>query len=80
MPKEAPQTVQGEDLDDLWDEVLTFIKSRDTVSISMLQRQFRIGYNRSARLVDDLENHGYVGPQDGSKPRQVLINDEESES
>lgn len=76
MPTEAPQATQGEELDELWDKVLAFVKSRETVSISMLQRQFRIGYNRSARLVDDLENHGYVSPQDGSKPRQVLITED----
>ena len=39
----------------------------------MLQRQFRIGYNRAARLMDELEATGIVGPEDGSKPRKVLI-------
>ena len=39
----------------------------------MLQRQFRIGYNRAARLMDDLEKQGIVGPEEGSKPRKVLI-------
>lgn len=38
----------------------------------MLQRRFRIGYNRAARLIDDLENRGYIGPSQGSKPRQVF--------
>ncbi|MCZ0717680.1 DNA translocase FtsK [Aerococcus sp. YH-aer221] len=77
MPSESTSTEASEDLDELWDQVLDFVKSRDTVSISMLQRQFRIGYNRSARLVDDLEAHNYVSPQDGSKPRQVLITEED---
>ena len=44
-----------------------------TASVSLLQRRFRIGYNRAARLVDELEAHGVVGPSEGSKPRKVLI-------
>ena len=40
-------------------------------STSMIQRRFRIGYNRAARLIDDLEQQGYVGPANGAKPREV---------
>jgi S-DNA-T family DNA segregation ATPase FtsK/SpoIIIE len=39
----------------------------------MLQRQFRIGYNRAARLMENLENNGIVGPEDGARPRKVII-------
>jgi S-DNA-T family DNA segregation ATPase FtsK/SpoIIIE len=39
----------------------------------MLQRRLRIGYARAARLIDQMEEHGYITPADGSKPRQVLI-------
>ena len=39
----------------------------------MLQRRFRIGYNRAARIVDLLEERGIIGPQNGSKPREVLV-------
>ena len=60
--------------DELFDEVVELIQELETVSISQLQRRFRIGYNRAARLIDDLESLGYVSAQDGSKPRQVLIN------
>ena len=45
-------------------------------STSMLQRRFRIGYNRAARIVDQLEANGVVGPQEGSKPRQVFTKKE----
>ena len=73
MPSEANESAPGEDLDEMWDTVLEFVKTRETVSISMLQRQFRVGYNRAARLVDDMEQRGIVGPQEGSKPRTVNI-------
>lgn len=69
------QLLQGtdEDLDEMWEEVIDFVKQRETVSISMLQRRFRIGYNRAARLVDDMEAHGIISPASGSKPRTVII-------
>ncbi|WP_169729063.1 FtsK/SpoIIIE family DNA translocase [Atopobacter phocae] len=59
--------------DELFYEVVELIKSQETISISMLQRKFRIGYNRAARLIDDLEARQMVSPPEGSKPRQVLI-------
>ncbi len=49
-------------------------------SVSMLQRRFRIGYNRAARIVDMMEDMGVVGPQDGSSPRQVIMTREEFEA
>ena len=42
-------------------------------SVSMLQRRLKLGYSRAARLVDQMEERGYVGPFEGSKPRQLLI-------
>ena len=43
----------------------------------MLQRRFRIGYNRAARIVDEIEERGIIGPSDGSRPRQVLMSEDE---
>jgi len=54
-------------------DAIEFVISKDKASVSMLQRRFRIGYNRAARLMEELEEKGIVGPEDGSKPRKVLV-------
>ena len=61
----------SEDSDELFQEVINYIKNKDEVSISLIQRVFRIGYNRSARVIDQLESYGYLLPADGSKMRKV---------
>lgn len=58
--------------DELYETVLEFIKKVDEISISMLQRQYRIGFNRSARIIEKLELDGLIAPAQGSKPRKVL--------
>ncbi len=58
--------------DDLYKDVLEFVKTNDEVSISMIQRYFRIGFNRSARLIEKLELDGVIAPAQGAKPRKVL--------
>lgn len=58
--------------DDLYTQVCELIKTKDEISISMLQRHFRIGFNRSARLIEKLEMDGLVAPAQGSKPRKIL--------
>ncbi len=61
------------DADDaLYQEVLAFVYSTDQISISLLQRRFRIGYNRSARIMETLESEGIIMPSDGSKMRKVI--------
>ncbi len=62
-------------LDPMFDEVARMIVSSQQGSTSSIQRQFSIGYNRAGRLMDQLEKAGVVGPQHGSKPREVLIQD-----
>ena len=63
----------GDDLDEHFDQAVEFVIQKEKASASMLQRQFRIGYNRAARLIEDLEARGIIGPEDGSKPRKVLM-------
>lgn len=58
--------------DDLFDEAIKIIKTYQKVSASLLQRRLKIGYARAARLLDELEESGYVGPGEGAKPRVVL--------
>jgi DNA segregation ATPase FtsK/SpoIIIE, S-DNA-T family len=73
MPTEASAETAEEPEDDLFGEAVEFIRGDETASISKLQRRFRIGYNRAARLIDEMEARGIVGPADGSKPRKVNI-------
>ncbi len=63
----------SEESDEFFVPAVELILEKEKASVSMLQRQFRIGYNRAARLMDDLERQGIVGPEEGSKPRRVLI-------
>ena len=69
----------AEDSDEFFSQAVDLILEKEKASVSMLQRQFRIGYNRAARLMDDLEKQGIVGPEEGSKPRKVLITKSEWE-
>lgn len=68
-------SADDENRDTLMDEVIEFISHEETTSISGLQRRFRIGYARAGRIIDDLERMGYISPQEGSKPREVLIDE-----
>jgi S-DNA-T family DNA segregation ATPase FtsK/SpoIIIE len=68
-----------EDKDEYYDDAVDLVVDKEKASVSMLQRQFRIGYNRAARIVDEMERHNIVGPEEGSKPRKVLISKDELE-
>ncbi len=64
----------GGDVDDaIYNEVVDFVIRGQKASASLIQRKFSVGYNRAARLVDLLEERGIIGPQNGSKPRAVLV-------
>ena len=60
-------------------EVVDYAISAGKISASLIQRKYRLGYNRAARIVDLLEERGIIGPQNGSKPREVIIKKEERE-
>ncbi|OEH94151.1 FtsK/SpoIIIE family DNA translocase [Bacillus solimangrovi] len=79
IPKEEPETTV-EINDELYDDAVQLISEMQTASVSMLQRRFRIGYTRAARLIDAMEAQGIVGPYEGSKPREVLISKQEEEA
>ncbi len=59
--------------DELYDQAVAFVAEQRYASVSMLQRRMRIGYNRAARLIERMEQQGVVGPGDGAKPREVLL-------
>lgn len=67
------QITVDEDADELMDEAIQFVMNHQSASTSLLQRHFKIGYNRAARLIDALEERGIISGQNGSKPREVLI-------
>ena len=66
--------------DPMYNEVVEFAIETGKISASLIQRRFRFGYNRAARMVDLLESRGIVGPQNGSKPRVVLVKLEKNDN
>ena len=77
---EIPSTDNEDDEggeDPLMEQALRVVKQHGTASASMLQRRLRIGYNRAARLIEQMEDEGIVGPSDGSRGRPVYLSDEE---
>lgn len=77
IPTDEPKTQAGESEDELFGDAVDLVVEMQTASISLLQRRFRIGYNRAARIVDEMELKGIVGPHEGSKPREVLVTESE---
>jgi S-DNA-T family DNA segregation ATPase FtsK/SpoIIIE len=61
--------------DELYDEIVAWLVPQGKASTSMVQRQFKIGYNRAARVIEVMEKEGLVGPADGAKPRKILVGD-----
>ena len=65
--------VSADDFDEFYDEAVAFICEQGKASTSMVQRRFKIGYNRAARIIEIMEQEGVVGPADGARPRKVLV-------
>ncbi|MCH2035929.1 MAG: DNA translocase FtsK [Puniceicoccaceae bacterium] len=69
----APTAGTGESDDELLPQAIDVLRATKRASTSMLQRRLRIGYNRAARLMEELEDRGIVGPENGSSPREILV-------
>lgn len=80
MIPEEPDEVTEEVDDELYGDAVQLITEMQSASVSMLQRRFRIGYTRAARLIDAMEDRGIVGPYEGSKPRTVLVHPSEEKT
>ena len=65
--------IDDDDYDELYDEAVAFICESGKASSSMIQRRFKIGYNRAARIIDVMEQEGVIGASDGARPRKVLV-------
>ena len=72
--------IENEERDIYFADAGRFIIEKDKASIGMLQRWFKIGFNRAARIMDQLSDAGVVGPEEGTKPRKVLMSMEELDS
>ena len=77
---EKGNAIDDNDSDDLLPEAIETVVKSQQASTSGLQRRFRIGYNRAARIIEMLEKRGIVSPADGSRPRQVLVTEDELEA
>ncbi|MDD6652964.1 MAG: DNA translocase FtsK, partial [Clostridium sp.] len=75
----ASSNANSENKDVLYNEILDYAVRMGQISASLIQRKYSIGYNRAARIIDQFEEEGIVGPAKGSKPRDVLIKLEEKD-
>jgi len=73
----APEQNAADDVDELLPAAIDVVMETGQASVSMLQRRLKLGYSRAARIVDEMETRGIVGPFEGSKPRQLLITKEQ---
>lgn len=73
IPTEIDESAVDDDTDEIYDDAVQLVSEMQTASVSMLQRRFRVGYSRAARIIDQMEQRGVVGPYEGSKPRTVLV-------
>jgi len=80
-PDGASGGAEGEDVDEMFDQAVAIVAESRKPSISYIQRRLKIGYNRAARMIEQMENSGMIGPQVGTRPREVFLRspDEEDE-
>jgi S-DNA-T family DNA segregation ATPase FtsK/SpoIIIE len=76
----SPSSASDSEYDDYFVDAGKFIIQKDKASIGMLQRMYKIGFNRAARIMDQLSDAGVVGPEEGTKPRKVIMSLEEFEN
>ncbi len=69
--KEIEAGEVDEEYDEMYDLAVELVTETQQASISMVQRRLRVGYNRAARMIEQMERDGVVGPADGAKPREV---------
>jgi S-DNA-T family DNA segregation ATPase FtsK/SpoIIIE len=71
IKKEIEGAVEDQEYDEMYDQALAIVTETQQASISMIQRRLRVGYNRAARMIEQMERDGAIGPADGAKPREV---------
>lgn len=74
--EDLSQAGDEDEYDEMYDKAVEFVMQKREASVSLIQRRFRVGYNRAARMVEIMERDGLVGPSIGGKPRKVLVNSE----
>ncbi len=70
---EAKEAREDDDVDEMYDRAVSIVADSRNASISYLQRRLKVGYNRAARMIEQMENEGIIGPQEGTRPRDVFI-------
>ena len=71
---EAKENASGDDeVDEMYDRAVAIVAETRNASISYIQRRLKVGYNRAARMIEQMENEGVVGPQEGTRPREVYV-------
>jgi S-DNA-T family DNA segregation ATPase FtsK/SpoIIIE len=71
IKKDVETAAADEEYDEMYDQAVAIVTETQQASISMIQRRLRVGYNRAARMIEQMEREGVVGPADGAKPREV---------
>ena len=69
----AGRSINEDEYDELYDQAVAFVVESGKASSSMIQRRFKIGYNRAARIIEVMEQEGVIGAADGARPREILV-------